>query len=189
MYNPLKMVGNSRTTFSGASILTRKEEHGKQKLCLNLSKLRELNPHRSKNLLNASHVASESSTSVPLASKTMASTSCKSHHLFGECQPEEKDESLLVCISFLNSESENNFMKLGHRSQYRSKQTWEEIIYGKSKEPIASKALRHTGYICAGGSIGSMIAGNLYLTLILLGLAWSSAGVRYALFDRKKKVS
>jgi len=84
-------------------------------------------------------------------------------------------------------------MKLDHLNSYgnrRSKERWEEIIYGKKpKEPIASKALRHTGYICAGGSIGSMIAGNLYLTLILLGLAWSSAGVRYALFDRKKKVS
>lgn len=55
------------------------------------------------------------------------------------------------------------------------------------KRDIASKALKNFSLICAGGYLGSLLADNLYLGMILLTLALGSAGARHYLFERKKR--
>lgn len=58
--------------------------------------------------------------------------------------------------------------------------------YNKKRE-IASRALKHFGFICAGGYLGSIIADNFYLGMTFLTLALGSAGVRHYFFERKKQ--
>jgi len=65
--------------------------------------------------------------------------------------------------------------------------TWQDIVYGqKRREPVGSRALRHTGMISAGVYLGSLITHDVYLALASLAVALGCSGVRHLVYERRR---